>query len=47
MGLFFSIGKCVILVEHINTVVLDTKILYHRKEADECPQSMRNDNWLI
>ena len=37
MGLFCSIGKCVILVEHISTVVLDTKILYYRKEADEFP----------
>ena len=25
MGLFFSIGKCVILVEHISTVALDKK----------------------
>ena len=47
MGLFFSIGKCVILVEHISTVVLDTKLLYYRKEADKCPQSMRSDNWQI
>ena len=47
MGLFFSIDKCVVLVEHIGTVVLDTKILYNRKEADKCPQSMRNDNWRI
>ena len=47
MGLFFSIGKCVILVEHISTVVLDTKTLYYRKEADKCPQSMRSDNWRI
>ena len=36
MGLFFFIGKCVILVEHISTVVLDTKTLYYRKEADKC-----------
>ena len=47
MGLFFSIGKCVILTEHISTVVLDTKILYYRKEADKCPQSMQSDNWRI
>ena len=47
MGLFFSIGKNVILVEHISTVVLDTKTLYYRKEADKCPQSMRSDNWRI
>ena len=33
----FSIGKCVILVEHISTVVLYTKILYYRKEADKGP----------
>ena len=48
MGLFFSIGKCVILVEHISTVVLDTKVLYYRKEADKCPQAMRSDinHWL-
>ena len=25
MGLFFTIGKCVILVEHISTAVLDKK----------------------
>ena len=25
MGLFFLLGKCVILVEHNSTVVLDTK----------------------
>ena len=47
MGLFFSIGKCVILVEHISTVVLDSKLLYYRKEADKFPQSMRSDNWRI
>ena len=47
MGLFFYIGKCVILVEHISTVVLETKILYYRKEADKCPQSMQSDNWRI
>ena len=47
MGLFFSIDKCVILVEHISTVVLDTKTLYYRKEADKCPQSMRSDDWRI
>ena len=33
MGLFFSIGKCVVLVEHISTVVLETKILYYRKQG--------------
>ena len=38
------LGKCVILVEHISTVALDTKTLYYRKEADKCPQSMRSDN---
>ena len=47
MGLFFSIGICVILVEHISTVVLDTKILYYGKEADKCPQSMQSENWRI
>ena len=47
MGLFFSIGKCVILVEQISTVVLDTKILYYRKEGDKSPQPKRSDNWRI
>ena len=37
MGLFFSIGKCVILVEHISTVVLDTKILYYRRKLINAP----------
>ena len=45
-GCSFLLGKCVILVEHISTVLLDTETLYYRKEADKCPQSMRSDNWL-
>ena len=36
-GCSFLSGKCVILVEHISTVVLDTKTRYYRKEADKCP----------
>ena len=40
----FLLEICVILVEYISTVVLDTKTLYYGKEADKCPQSMRSDN---
>ena len=39
-------GKCALLVEHISSVVLDTKTLYYRKEADKFPQSMWSDNCL-
>ena len=31
-GCSFQWGKCVILMEHISTVVLDTKTLYYHKE---------------
>ena len=37
--LFFSIGQSFILVEHISTVVLDTKTLYYRKDVDKCPST--------
>ena len=32
-GCSFLLGKCVILVEHISTVVLDTKTLCYGKDA--------------